>query len=146
MIKLSKIYIIFICTSCTFFVRPKDTYILKNDTNKDIEISFYNKSKLERKLQIKSKTQFDSTFLSQRGSVSSPFPLEIDSVVIKFTINKYIRQYCNGIKLCCQVANCKIEKNLLNFEDATIENNRRIDKITKIIAFDESDYQRAKPL
>ena len=151
MTKLIIFLFVFICMSCAFFISPKVRYTIENRTSKDMNILVYSKAILLNAIAINKQSKFDTT----RGYPSpgsngqtSPFDYEkVDSIVVLFSDKKAIKYYCNGERLLSGTAsglNCKWDKSPMDF------NYEKADKLKPItyksLIYDESDYQKAKPL
>jgi hypothetical protein len=110
----------------------------------------YSKSMLLNSVSIKSQSKFDTTKSYQYpgDGESSPFDLrKIDSIVVLFSDKKAIKYYCNGelfISGTINGPNCKWDKSPMDFiYDKT--NNFKSTTYRSLV-YDESDYQKAKPL
>jgi hypothetical protein len=146
MTKLITFLLIFICFSCSFLVQPKETFVIKNQTSKDIKILFFIKSALTESVDIIAGKQYEKEINIMIGSTTSPFNEKTDSLIVKFSDNKYLRQYCQGLSLYGNFDKCFYEKNLMDFATGSYVKSKISGKVTRTITFDESDYQRAKPL
>lgn len=130
--------------SCTFFVNPKEIFIVKNEADKDINISFFSKSVLIESIKIDSHKQYEKTINVELGSTTSPFDEKTDSLIIQFSDNKYFKQYCQGFTLYGNFDKCYYEKNLLDFATGSYSRNNVSGKVFRTITFDNSDYVKAK--
>lgn len=147
MSKIVVFALIFIILGCTFFVVPRETFIIKNETNKAMKISFFSKSVLLESVEIEAHKQFQKTIKEVgRLGITSPFNNKTDSLIILFSDKKYLSQYCQGLVFYGNFGKCYYEKNLLDFASGVRLRKKISGKTTNIITFDESDYQKAKPL
>lgn len=134
-----------ITTSCSFFVEPKVTFRVENNTAKDLTLLFYKKSNLLDSVYINSDGDYESSTRYRPGNNEdlTPFNMETDSIVVRFEDGKILQYYCDGIVLFGNFDKCPFEKNLMDFETGDSKKKKLSDKTTKTISFDESDYQKA---
>lgn len=131
---------------CSFFVEPKGTFVVKNDSDYKLDITFFSKSKVVETLVINSKEQYKSTILIDYGGTTTPFNGTTDSIIIKFDNLRYIKQYCQGFQIYANFGKCDFKKNLIDFETGVTKRNKITGFDTKTITFDNSDFDKAIPL
>lgn len=152
MTKISSLWFLFLIVSgCSFFIRPKVTFEIENNTSKDLNMKVFSKSKLLNDISIKALSKYDTTITygdpGDNGQLI-PFNYEIvDSIVVIIGNSKVIKYYCNGEVLSRISINSdcfKIKKNPLNFDYIGI--NQMKSTTTKRLVYDENDYSSADPL
>ena len=149
--KISLMLLVLIAASCSFFIRPKITFEIENNTSKDLNMKVFSKSKLLNDISIKALSKYDTTITygdpGDNGQ-QTPFNYEIvDSIVVIIGNSKVIKYYCNGEVLSRININSdcfKIKKNPLDFEYYDI--NKIKSTTTKRLVYDESDFSKAEPL
>lgn len=132
---------------CGLVVRPKVSFVVKNKSTYRVDISFFKDTDLLKSVPILSGSAFDTTFVEELGSVTlSPFPQETDSISVSFEGKKAIVLYCNSERLYYNYEECQFPKNLMDFATGEVANEKRKYTTTKVITFDNSDYERAVEL
>lgn len=132
---------------CTMLIEPKVKFILRNDSDYDMKIKFFEKSIILDSLNIESQNQYVSEkFDSDHEGNITPFNTFSDSIVILFSNKKYIVQYCEGQKLHYNFIKCgKISKNLMDFGLGKKKLNKLTGNYNLTITFDNLDYEKAIP-
>ena len=138
--------------SCGLVVRPKVAFVVKNESDYNVDISFYGKGVLLRGISLPQGDQFDTTLVEELDSQTlSPFPRETDSIAVVFDSRRVIIQSCNGELLYGlsgrygHSGRCAFKKDLMVF-NGQVENDRFYPKTSNILTFDNSDYERAVEL
>ncbi|GGD72861.1 hypothetical protein GCM10011514_41200 [Emticicia aquatilis] len=111
----------------------------------------YSKSILLNSISIRNQSKFDTTLtFGSPGSngQNSPFNSEkVDSIIVLFSDKRIIRYYCDGKILLSGTINglnCKWDKSPMDFR---FDKTNKFKPVTyKSLIYDESDYQKAKPL
>lgn len=135
-----------ICNSCGFFVEPKGTFVVKNNSSYKIEITIFYESKVIERVEINSNDEFKKTMQVDWGSTTTPFNGPTDSVIVQFDNLRYIKQYCQGFPIYGNFDKCDFKKNLIDFETGVTTRNKLTGYNTKTITFDNSDFEKAIPL
>ncbi|CAH0997979.1 hypothetical protein EMA8858_04114 [Emticicia aquatica] len=116
-----------------------------------MSILVYSKSKLLNNISINKQSKFDT--IRGYGSPgingqNSPFDSEqVDSIIVLFSDKNAIKYYCNGELLISGTINglaCKWDKSPMDFNYGKTNNLKST--TYKSLVYDESDYQKAKPL
>jgi hypothetical protein len=139
--KISLLSLGIIAAGCSFFVRPKVTFEIENNTSKDLNMKVFSKSRLLNDISIKALSKYDTTITygdpGDNGQ-QTPFAYEIvDSIVVIMGNSKVIKYYCDGEVLS------RI-KNPLDFEYSKTSQVKST--TTKRLVYDESDFSKAEPL
>lgn len=138
--------LVLIISSCSFLVEPEVTFIIKNETSKDLTISTFSKSVLINDVQIKNNEDYISKKKYREGGDGdvSPFHRDVDSLVIAFPDGKVLIHYCSGEKLyrVSEDPACQPVINIMNFYTGDFEMGKR-KKSTRTIVVDRSDYDQA---
>lgn len=132
-------------SSCSFFVEPKVTFQVENNTSKDLKILFYSDFKLLDSILINNGQKYESSKRYRPGSdeALTPFKTETDSLIISFEDGKVIQYSCEGRVLFKNLDKCHFEKNLMDFDTGTSSKKKLSDKTRKTISIEESDYDKA---
>jgi hypothetical protein len=152
-VKIAIVYglVIQLVFSCAFFIKPQVTFIIKNESSKDLKLLLHEKGQIIESISIKMGEHFERTNSFRPGNMVEYTPFDgekIDSLVILFIDGKGIIQYCNGEGLHTAITNpdCRPDKNIFDFNTGSQTKKKSADKYTKIIAFDDSDYLKASDL
>lgn len=143
--------LVLISAGCSFFVRPKVTFEIENNTSKDLNMKVFSKLRLLNDISIKALSKYDTTITygdpGDNGQ-QTPFAYEIvDSIVVIMGNSKVIKYYCDGEVLSRININSdcfKIKKNPLDFEYSKTSQVKFT--TTKRLVYDESDFSNAEPL
>ena len=137
---------------CGLMIRPRVAFVVKNESDYNVDISFYGKGVLLRGISLPQGDQFDTTLVEELDSQTlSPFPRETDSIAVVFDSRRVIIQSCNGELLYGlsgrygHSGRCAFKKDLMVF-NGQVENDRFYPKTSNILTFDNSDYERAVEL
>jgi hypothetical protein len=145
MISKKTIFLLVFCTSCGLLPKPLVNFILKNETEYELRIEVFEKSKIIENLSIKSKATYEKSIEIGGLYPTSPFNQDADSIVIKFDNKRFLKQYCKGKKLYGSIPICSEIKPLYDFNFGTfISNGHKTD--SWVLVVDEGDYSRAIPL
>lgn len=137
--------VVLIVSSCSFFIYPKVTFCVKNETSKDLELLFFHKSTMLDSIFIKNGERYVSSQRYRPGGDDflTPFNIDTDSLVIRFEDGKILQYYCDGIIFFKNYDKCHFEKNLMDFDTGTASKKTLSDNTTKVITFEEADYDQA---
>lgn len=141
--------LVYLSFGCSFFVRPKTTFVIKNESSYAINISIYKESDLIQIIEIRSGGEWERKLRDEGSNLVSPFDSSADSVVVKFINSRALFFYCNGIPLtepdCIQRYKADGKNPIVIFNE-----EQTIDKFTKYprftLTYDNSDYERAVEL
>ena len=148
--KISLMLLVLIAASCSFFIRPKITFEIENNTSKDLNMKVFGKSKLQNEIMISPFSKYEVTHsYSSPGTDGSDSPFNediVDSIVVIFENSKIIKYYCFGDILYYKMdTECmKGKKNPFIFE--YIKTSQLKSTTTKRLVYDESDFSKAEPL
>ena len=145
---LGWIALILIIHGCKLFlINPEVTFIIRNESAKDLAILTYTKSMLTDSVYIKSGQEYKHRTKYREGGVDdvSPFGRQVDSLVVAFSDGRALIHYCSGdiLFLTNNKPDCGFGKNLMNFYAGSAQVITKKDKTTKTIVLDNSDYDKA---
>ena len=152
MIKLRLIlctFLAYLNLGCSFFVRPKTTFVIKNQSSHDINISIYKELDLIQVIEIRSGDEWQRKLRDESSNLISPFHETVDSVVVKFDNSRALFFYCDGIPLveldCIRKYKPDGKNPMVIFnEEQTIDKFTKYSRFT--LTYDNSDYERAVEL
>lgn len=140
------VILMFMLNGCGLLVRPKVAFIVENQSDYEISVSFYEDAVSLKRIFLSAGSTFDTTFTEDLGQITlSPFPIETDSVSVRFGNSRVITVYCNDKPLYYN-AKCQFPKNLMDFNTGKKGDINRRNTSVKVITFDNSDYERAVEL
>jgi hypothetical protein len=116
---------------------------ISNESDYNVEISFFLKSNLEKVIKIKKGKVYSQNF-KDCTRIENPININPDSVIIQFDDRRFIKQYCNGKTFFGNFSDCRFEKNFIDGA-AYLGVHRSITSL-KRITLENSDYEKALPL
>lgn len=142
---IKPIILLLIIISATSCLNSKDTLVLKNDFEKDLEIKFYFQK--EERLKVKLPAN-DKIIKSYRyygaNKLYTMFDVSCDSIVYLYEDGKSFYQACGGKPFGFISADrCFVEKDLYDFASGKFNSNN-LGNTSRTITLDKTDYAKAK--